>query len=397
MQKKSESRVNGNTSYAQQLAEIKYYTPPVLRETKNGWYVEFYAFDPSIGKPGRKRVKINRIKSVSERRKYAKSLMRRISERLAVGWNPFVNNVGSEDYLTFEEICDKYSLDIEKKFSQGIYREETYVGYKSYLKMMRNFAHKKPIFYAYQFDRKFCQAFLDHIFVDKGNSAQTHNNYLNFLRVFAGYCLQRSFIVSRVTDGLKPIPKRLYSKFRTVIPSDSVRQMREYLLINDRHFLLSCYLLYYCLIRPVEQTRLKISDVNIQNSTITLRSEASKNHKTQIVTLPKHVLFYMHDLHIFDAPSSDYLFSANLKPGNMPTTTKILRDHWAKMARSLKFDKTWKYYSLKDTGITEMLQQNTTTIAVRDQARHSSLHITELYAAHLKQANPELIDYRGAL
>lgn len=128
MQKKSESRVNGNTSYAQQLAEIKYYTPPVLRETKNGWYVEFYAFDPSIGKPGRKRVKINRIKSVSERRKYAKSLMRRISERLAVGWNPFVNNVGSEDYLTFEEICDKYSLDIEKKFSQGIYREETYRG-----------------------------------------------------------------------------------------------------------------------------------------------------------------------------------------------------------------------------------------------------------------------------
>lgn len=36
-------------------------------------------------------------------------------------------------------------------------------------------------------------------------------------------------------------------------------------------------------------------------------------------------------------------------------------------------------------------------LTVRDQARHSSLAITNIYAARRQKANSEVLDYRGSL
>ena len=52
---------------------------------------------------------------------------------------------------------------------------------------------------------------------------------------------------------------------------------------------------------------------------------------------------------------------------------------------------------MKDTGITEMLDAKMASITVRDQARHSSLAITELYTRHLQKANPDVLDWEGSL
>ena len=52
------------------LKNIQAYTPPVLREGKE-WYIEFYAFNPVKAKLCRKKIKINSVKKISERRKYA--------------------------------------------------------------------------------------------------------------------------------------------------------------------------------------------------------------------------------------------------------------------------------------------------------------------------------------
>lgn len=43
--------------------------------------------------------------------------------------------------------------------------------------------------------------------------------------------------------------------------------------------------------------------------------------------------------------------------------------------------KSYKYYSLKDSGITNMLGKES-TLSVRDQARHSSIKITDIYTLH---------------
>jgi integrase len=379
------------------VAAIMQFSPPIFRENAAGAYIEFYAFDPALGKMRRKVIKLNRIKGIVNRRKYAMGLLNRLNEHLYMGWNPWIAKDVSE-LKTIEEALERYENHVEKMFSSGYFRDETYTGYKSYLKILREYiATQKPIFYVYQFDKRFCVDFLDYIFIERNNVAQTRNNYLNFLRVLSGFLVEKGFLNSKPTDGIRPISKRLFQKERTTIPTKTIEKIAEYCVEHDKHFLLACYLLYYCFVRPVEMTRLKVEDFNVAESTLTLSADISKNKTTQVVTLPKKVLEYAVSLGVLSAPMSYYIFGEDLKPGSAQIDTKLFRDHWAKVRRKLKLKSEWKFYSLKDSGITELLDKNVSTLAVRDQARHSSLAITDVYTRKRSTANAEIMEHDGAL
>ncbi|MDE6526054.1 MAG: site-specific integrase, partial [Muribaculaceae bacterium] len=334
------------------------YTLPVCRETKNCTFIEFYAYDPEQGKMRRKRIKTNRIEGVIKRRQYIRDVIKRLSEQLSRGWNPWIAQDASNLFV-FEEALCRYEAHIEKMLEGGYFRKETYDGYKSYVKIMREYISKKrPTYYVYQFDRKFCVDFLDFVFIERNNSAQTRNNYLNFLRVFAGFLVDKGYLQSKPTDGIAPISKRLFKKERTCIPLETVGKIADYCQEHDPHFLLACYLLYYCFIRPVEMTRLRVRDFDLKAGTVTIPAECSKNKKRQMITLPKKVIQYAVMLGVFSAPMSDFIFSDRLKPGRTEIDPKQFRDHWAKLRKPLKLRKEWKFYSLNDTGITAMLRDN---------------------------------------
>lgn len=73
---------------------------------------------------------------------------------------------------------------------------------------------------------------------------------------------------------------------------------------------------------------------------------------------------------------------------------KSFRDYWLKVVRKeLHFPDTYQFYSLKDTGITEMIHQLGDTLMVRDQARHHSVAITDKYThGKLVKANKIIRD-----
>ena len=373
------------------------YDLPVYKENGAGGYIEFRAYDPEQGKMRRKTIKLNRIKGVTNRRTHAREMIKRLTDQLKKGWNPWIAKDVS-DLMVFEDALQRYESHVEKMLAGGYFRKETYDGYKSNVKILREYiAKKRPLYYVYQFDRTFCVDFLDYVFIDRDNGAQTRNNYLNFLRVFSGFLVEKGYLKSKPTDGIAPISKRLYQKERECIPLNVVGNIADYCRNREPDFLFACYLLYYCFIRPVEMTRLKVRHFNLKACTITIPGECSKNKKTQTVTLPKKVIEYGIDLGIFSAPMDDFIFSTRLKPGPVEIDPKIFRDYWAKVRRALNLKKEWKFYSLKDTGITEMCDRKMASIAVRDQARHSSLAITDIYTRHNTAANQEIVELDGAL
>ena len=103
----------------------------------------------------------------------------------------------------------------------------------------------------------------------------------------------------------------------------------------------------------------------------------------------------MLDLKIFDYPGDYYLFSDGLKPGKRERTEKMFRDWWARHVRKdLKLSAKYKFYSLKDTGITNMLRHYD-VLSVRDQARHSSILMTDIYTPHdIQEANSLIKELR---
>ena len=373
---------------------------PVYKENGAGGYIEFRAYDPERGKMRRKTMKINRVKGVTNRRTYARRVIKRLTEQLNNGWNPWIAN-DTGDLIVFDEVVKRYESHIEKMLASGYYRKETYDGYKSYIKIMREYISKKrPTYYVYQFDRSFCVDFLDYVFIERDNGAQTRNNYLNFLRVFSGFLVEKGYLKSKPTDGISPISKRLYKKERECIPLDVVGRIADYCREKEPDFLFACYLLYYCFIRPVEMTRLKVRHFNLKACTLPIPGELSKNKTTQTITLPRKVIQYGIDIGVFSAPLDDYIFSYRLKPGSVEIDPKHFRDHWDNVRQALKLKKEWKFYSLKDTGITEMCDRNVAPRHVKDQARHSSLAITDIYLQKIAKnapGNRNIIGYDGAL
>ncbi len=304
-------------------------------------------------------------------------------------------------YSRFDDVCDQYKRYLAKQVESNSMRQESVTSYLSYLRVMTNWIaeHRKNVYYAYQFDKRLVDNFLDYVYLDKDNSVQTRNNYLSWIKVFSHYLLQKSYIESDPTAGIPSIRKKDKSKNRDVIPDGVLKSIREYLEKNNPHFLLACYLLHYLFVRPHELALLRIQDFNLHDKTLFIHWEVAKNWNDAVVTLPMHVINLMLDLDVFKSPGCYYLFSEGFRPGPSFKSEKGFRDYWTRTLRkSLGFSDRYKFYSLKDTGITNMLRANTDVLSVRDQARHSSILITDMYTPKdIKKANELLMNYKGVL
>jgi hypothetical protein len=90
-----------------------------------------------------------------------------------------------------------------------------------------------------------------------------------------------------------------------------------------------------------------------------------------------------------DYPGEYYLFSNGFKPGLNYCRPTLMSKYWDRYVRkALNLPMSLKFYSLKDTGITDMIRTHNDPLLARDQARHHDLSITNMYTpSDMKQAN----------
>jgi len=143
---------------------------------------------------------------------------------------------------------------------------------------------------------------------------------------------------------------------------------------------------YSALIRPKEITNLRVSDVNFSDKTVCVNSNVAKNHNTRYVALTDEIL---NDLtYIKDYKKDMFLFSQTMMPGYVKANNSKYGKMWSKLRNELKLDKTMQLYSLRDSGITDMLKSGIDPLTVKQHADHHSLEMTTLYSKH---ADPNLV------
>lgn len=379
------------------INKVKSFTYPKLY-TGVEWYIGFYAFDPSKNTMRRKRIKLNHIEKIGDRRKYADGLIKRLVANLENGWNPWIEAENEKAYKTFSEACDHYRRYILKQFNEGMLRKDTYRSYISQLRNIENWnsERKIPITYIYQFDRLFIVEFLEDIYIGRENSPRTRNNYLAFIRTFSSFLTEAQYLKTKPSEGITAFNKRKLKKQRTIIAEEDIIRLYDYLATNNKYYLLACYIIHYCFVRRKEMSLLKLSHFSLQKQTLFIPGDISKNGEDATVTVPTKVIHLMLELEIFNNPTNYYLFSENFKPGANPKHEKQFTEYWAHSIRKdLKFPDNYQFYSLKDTGITNMLRKYD-PITVRDQARHSDIKMTDKYTPHdIQQANKLIINHEG--
>ena len=92
-----------------------------------------------------------------------------------------------------------------------------------------------------------------------------------------------------------------------------------------------------------------------------------------------YIEYYAKNPLLVTANNSDYLFGEDFKPSKKQLNPKKISDTWTKYRNKYKFDSKFQFYSLKDTGIMDLLNSGIPSIKVRDQARHYDIKQTEAY------------------
>jgi len=87
------------------------------------------------------------------------------------------------------------------------------------------------------------------------------------------------------------------------------------------------------------------------------------------------------------------IFSTDYKPDKVQKDSRYSGRTWNNMRKALGFSETYTFYSLKDTGITELLNSGVPARIVQQLAGHSSIEMTEKYAHKLRAK--EVLQYNN--
>lgn len=370
------------------------YTLPRLHMSKN-WYVDFFAYDPTIDGLKRKKYMLDRYPK-KERKHFASVLINNLTQQLMAGWNPFVNNDKARSYTLWETIVKRYTEYVNVSASKGMLKSKTATDYLSRLSGLLAYLDESnaSIKYVYQFDKTLVVDFLDYIVFDKERSAKTRNNYRTWLSTFCTLLVDRQYITANFIEEIKTMKEE--EKYRDNMKHEDLSKLKEYTQEKKPAFYLACMMEYYTFIRPEELRHIRIGNISIKDQCITIPAEVSKNRKEQAVALNDKLLKVMIDQGVFSHPSSDYLFGKDLTPGAEPLAVNRIRQEWARVRKALKFPHTYQFYSLKDSGIRDLANAEGIVVA-RDQARHTDISVTNRYLKSAKVANEATKHFKGEL
>lgn len=384
------------------FAEIEKFRLPIYNRKGKEKYVYFYVLDPDSvleGTPRLRRIrkKFNHIHNKKERDEAALRFRDEVSVKLKQGWNPLIQECGKKGFTIYTTVFDRYMTYLKKLFKDDAIKKKTIDDYKCRLKHLKEYNEMlaEKMVYIYQFEQSYIEGFLEYIYIDRDTTPRTRNNYLSWISSFCSYLKGNGYIPNNPAENISPLREK--DKFRKPLEESDMKKLNEYLSKHDKYFLLACQIQYYTLVRPNELAFIQLNDINLHEQTLFISKEVSKNRRDAKVTIPAKVIKMMIELQIFNYPGNFYLFGKGFKPNEKRADGRIFREKWIKVREELGFPKSYQFYSLKDTGITDTIDRVGLTIA-KDQARHSSVATTNKYVRKEQLlSHPELKNYEGNL
>ena len=92
-----------------------------------------------------KKIMLGHIHGKRQQRKYGEDLVKRITEKLVNGWNPWIESEQPLEYTEFNVVCEKYKEYLFKLYRENNMREESVATYSSCLNILREWKEKKHI------------------------------------------------------------------------------------------------------------------------------------------------------------------------------------------------------------------------------------------------------------
>ena len=375
-------------SFANENLSLQYIPAILKHQASHGWVIEYYARDCS-GSMRRMVIRMNNLRKrfakTADFREHCGGVVAGINAQLAGGWTPFNGQYGgynTKSYTQLTSVLDEYlndkALDV---------RPDTLVNYRSFCKVFRAFIDKNCHgIRCDSFNKVLAVSFMDYIRDDKGLSGRAYNNRLKQGRALFSWMIDRCYTTENPFATIKR--KRETPKKRVLIPPECRARITEYFKDTIPNYVTLCQLVYSALLRPKEAWRLKIADLHLADGYIWVSEDEAKTHYSRMAALTPRL---RDDLIAMTAKAAatDYLFGTDYRPGKTQIVYSRFRKEWDTMRRALKLPQEMQLYSLRDTGINEMLKSGIDPLTVMQHADHHDLSMTTRYANH---ADPRLVE-----
>lgn len=336
-------------------------------------FVYYYAYNPETEKLQRIKIRVNHIHKASDRDRYARLLCHTIDEKLWAGWNPFVEAMAAKS-LTVSQCISKF-LEAKAK----ILRPASMKSYRSFSQIFLDYLKKQRLddIYCFRISRDHLLRYLEWTDVNVCLSNRSYNNYSSYLFTLFDFFVERGYIKENPAADL---PKRKVDrKIRVVIPPADRKAIRAWFEERTPLYIYVMMLCYRLLIRPKEIMMIRVGYIDFDECMLRIPSSVAKNHCDRILAVPDEIMVYFRTL--CGLPPQWYVFSNphTYAPGPKFTAPTRVAERWKEMRDALGFPSSYQFYSLKDTGITEMLEAGVPAKLVKELADHSSLEMTEKY------------------
>ena len=372
-------------SFCKPEFSLSYIPAQLKKQPSHGWVIEYYALDNS-GALRRMVVRMNALRKrfahTNDFRAHCNGVVCSINAKLAGGWTPFGEQQNTRFYLPLAPVLDEYLKDKADDL-----RPDSLINYRSFCKVFREWIEAVcPGAHCSAINKVLAVKFMNYIRDEKGLSGRSYNNRLKQARAFFSWMVENCYCKENPFATLKP--KREDPKKRILIPADCRARIADYFQKTNPNYLVLCELVFSAMIRPREAWRLMVADIDMMNGFIAVGADKSKTHFSRTAALTPQLRASIAAM-IQGARPDDYLFGINYTPGAKQIVYSNFRKVWDDMRKVLKLPQEMQLYSLRDTGLNEMLKCGIDPLTVMQHADHHDLSMTTRYANH---ADPRLVE-----
>lgn len=208
----------------------------------------------------------------------------------------------------------------------------------------------------------------------------TYNNNLKMARTIFAWAVEKCYATENPFTKIKV--KREEPKQRELIPVEDRIRIYNYFKEHRPEMCIVMQLVYVSLLRPIEITRVRVRQVNFAEHCIEMPNTQTKNGKARVGRMDEALEALLRK-HVAGADPDDYLFANKIwKCGKEPMNNHTFANVWLAMRIELKLPASYQLYSLRDSGVNNLLEAGVSAIDTMQAAGHSDLSMTTRYANH---------------
>ena len=359
------------------------YKPAVVKETEaHGLHVVYAILDLQKSEYKRYRIMLNKhARYYPTRRKmleFARSVATQVNVKLAGGWTPLGEEQSSRFYTPLVHVTDLYLKDKKQEV-----RHATWLSYKSGCNVLREYLEARLSgCRSIDFNKVHALEFMSYLQNERGVSNKTYNNYLKQMRLLFEWMIMHCYCKE---DPFKTIRARKKEvKRRVTIGQDRRGDIQRYLEEHDPQFLIFVEMVFFSLMRPMEIRRCRVGQLHLDEHYVHIPADQAKCWRERVAPLSDELTGRLRSYLAEHAHRpEDYLFGSWFRPGPTMTSHKAIWKRWNRVVQALGLEDGQTVYSLRDSGIVDMLHAGVDDLTVMQAAGHHDLSITSVYADHV--------------